>query len=422
MRVVLVCDFYPPAPGGLEAHVRRLGQALVRAGHQVAVVAGAEDAAAVDDGGVAVHRVATSLRRLPAAYQRADRAFHPPWPDRAFRRGLGRVLDDFQPDVVHAHGWCEFSVGAACRGRWPVVVTLHDYGLRCPKKNLLRGGQECAAGRGLRCVRCPGDEQGTAKRTVLSAALGRSVPRLGTRVARFIAVSGHVAQRYLETGADPARVVVIPNFLDVPAADFDPPTGSEVLYVGPADRHKGLAVLLGARRQVPAELARFVIVGAAAGGAGDGGSADGGRAGGAGDWRSAGGGCADGAGVEFTGRLTGEALWERFRAAALVVVPSIWPEPCPTVALEALAWGRPVVASRTGGLPDLVAHGSAGILVPPGDPGALAEAITGLLTDRGRLASMARTAHDNARAFETGVVVARIEAVYREVHGEWTDR
>jgi glycosyltransferase involved in cell wall biosynthesis len=120
--------------------------------------------------------------------------------------------------------------------------------------------------------------------------------------------------------------------------------------------------------------------------------------------------------------LTGEPLWQRFRAAAMVVVPSIWPEPCPTVALEALAFGRPVVASRIGGLPDLVADGNTGLLVPPGDPGALAGAITTLLSDRSRLKAMAAAAYASAALFATKAVVSRIEAVYADAAAGWCPR
>jgi glycosyltransferase involved in cell wall biosynthesis len=391
VRILLVADFYPPAPGGLEAHVRRLGQALRHAGHDVAVLAGGRAGPPVDDAGVPVYSAGTDLGRLPLVHRKTGRAFHPPWPDRSFVRDLDRVLDRFRPDVVHAHGWCQFSAAAASRGRGPVVVTLHDHGLCCPKKNLLRGAQECGSGRGLRCATCPGAEQGTAKRTVLAAALAATTPRLPARVTRFVAVSAHVARRARAVLPPSARIEVVPNFLDLPDAAFQEPTGSQVLYVGPADRHKGLPVLLDAWRRLPPDTGRLVVVGAP-------GSAP---------------------GVEFTGRLTGDDLWRRFQQAAFVVVPSIWPEPCPTVVLEAMAWGRPVLASRIGGLPDLVEHDHGGHLVPPGDPAALATAIAGLLADPARRATMAKAAWQRARSFDTTVVVPRLEAVYVQARAEW---
>jgi glycosyltransferase involved in cell wall biosynthesis len=251
----------------------------------------------------------------------------------------------------------------------------------------------------MRCVTCPGGEQGAAKRAILSTALGRTVPRLDGRVAMFLAVSEHVAARHRETRLQ-ASVEVIPNFLDLPAGEFQAPAGSGVLYVGPADRHKGLSVLLAARARLPAALAPLVVVGAGAGTAAGTGTA----------------------GVEFAGRLTGDALWQRYQAAAIVVVPSIWPEPCPTVVLEALASGRPVVGSRTGGIPDLVEHGRTGLLVPPDDPVALAAAIAELLGDRDRLRAMARAAWQSARSFDTTAVVARIESTYGKVLAEWSPR
>jgi glycosyltransferase involved in cell wall biosynthesis len=393
LRVLLVADFYPPEPGGLEAHARRLARALITRGHDVAVatVAGGAGLPAMDDG-VRVARWPTSVGRLKPLYRDRSRPFHPPWPDPAFTRRLGRLAAAFRPDVVHAHGWCAFSALAACRPGAPLVVTLHDYGLRCPKKTLLRGGRECATGRGTACLTCPGDEQGPARRAALAVALAATAGRLDRGVARYLAVSEHVAARHVEGGLDPARVRVVPNFLDMPASAEPPAAGdgppAGVLYVGPAAAHKGRAVLLQAHRRLPAGLARLVV-------AGDGGP--------------------DTPGVEYAGRLDGDALWARYRAAAVVVVPSVWPEPCPTVALEAMGWGRPLVASRTGGLLDLVADGDSGVLVPPGDPAALAAALRALLEDGGRRRAMGTAALARAQAFSTDAVVPRIEATYREV-------
>jgi glycosyltransferase involved in cell wall biosynthesis len=396
VRVLQVADFYPPAPGGLEAHVRRLAHALTARGHAVEVVAGAHAPHAPpvrheDDGGVPVHRVAGRLGRLPGLHRQAGHAFHPPWPDDPVRYAIARVLARFDPDVIHAHGWSAFSAAAAAGDR-PVVVTLHDYGLRCPKKTLLRGDHECATGRGLRCATCPGAEQATAKRIGLAAALVPAAPWLRHRVTRVIAVSSHVAERHRDEW--PA-IDVIPNFLDPPPVRFRayaPPAGTGILFVGPADRHKGLPVLLRAMRHLPPST-RLTVAGAL----------------GDGDER-----------VEFAGRLTGERLWRRYLEAALVVAPATWPDPCPTVVLEAMAMGRPVVGSAIGGLPDLVVPGVTGLLVPPDDDWELATALERLLVDERRLQAMAAAAHARAAAFSTEAVVPRIEAVYAGQPVEFT--
>jgi glycosyltransferase involved in cell wall biosynthesis len=61
-----------------------------------------------------------------------------------------------------------------------------------------------------------------------------------------------------------------------------------------------------------------------------------------------------------------------------LVLPSVWWENSPVTALEALAAGLPVIASATGGVPEIVTHGVTGWLVPPGEPGPLRDALAGL--------------------------------------------
>ncbi len=97
------------------------------------------------------------------------------------------------------------------------------------------------------------------------------------------------------------------------------------------------------------------------------------------------------------------------------VVPSVWPEPFGLVALEAMAAGRPVIASAVGGLADLVVDGVTGILVPPGDAGALRSAMQLILDDpflRGRMGAEGRR---RAEAYTANVFVERWERVFREV-------
>jgi glycosyltransferase involved in cell wall biosynthesis len=100
-------------------------------------------------------------------------------------------------------------------------------------------------------------------------------------------------------------------------------------------------------------------------------------------------------------------------AMDLVVVPSIW-EPFGLVAAEAMAMGKPVVASGVGGLAEVVAHGETGILVPPKDPEALAEAVDRLLSDRQLRERMGRAGRLRAeRMFAREAMVASVGALYQ---------
>jgi len=94
--------------------------------------------------------------------------------------------------------------------------------------------------------------------------------------------------------------------------------------------------------------------------------------------------------------LTGNRLRESYERAAVVVVPSLWPEVFGQVAIEAMGTARPVVASRVGGIPEIVADGHTGHLVSPGDEAGLAAAILDLLIDKAKAAAFG-AAEDSVR-------------------------
>lgn len=106
---------------------------------------------------------------------------------------------------------------------------------------------------------------------------------------------------------------------------------------------------------------------------------------------------------------------EALRRSSLALIPSVCPDSCPTVAMEAMAAGCPVIASRVGGLPDLVDDGVTGILVPPSDSLALREAIQLLLNDVEMQQRMSAKARQKVTEFMAEKVVPRIERVYGQL-------
>ncbi len=100
-------------------------------------------------------------------------------------------------------------------------------------------------------------------------------------------------------------------------------------------------------------------------------------------------------------------------AADIVTLASRVPEGMPNVLLEAMAAGRPVVATRTGGIPEVVADGETGILVPPGDPGALRRAFERLAADRELRERMGRAGRERAaREFSVERMVNSFQTLY----------
>jgi glycosyltransferase involved in cell wall biosynthesis len=395
LRVLQVADLYPPEfRGGLEMHVERLVRHLIAAGHDVAVVTGARESELRRDGDVAVYESRISLAALPGrAYLPGNPPYHPPWPDPLFSTTLRAAIQEFAPDVIHAHGWSAFSAAALPSSiRVPVVATLHDFGLVCPKKSLLRHGGVCRFGLGTRCVTCDSHDQSALKRTSLAIGLALNRLWLRRRVARFIAVSEYVRDAHVRNGLGRDGVSVIPNFIDLPAHSHSSksPAAKCVLYAGPSDYHKGRQVLLDAYRRIRDPAFALLLAGA---------SID---------------SSVLSDGVVGLGWLGGDALAETYRRADVAVVPSIWPDPCPTVALDALAHGCPLIASSVGGLTELVGETGCGVLVPPSDSEALAHALETLLSDEKRIQAMSRVARARAVDYSAATVVPRISAEYQK--------
>ena len=118
--------------------------------------------------------------------------------------------------------------------------------------------------------------------------------------------------------------------------------------------------------------------------------------------------------VTITGWQTASTLAAVFARSDVALVPSLWPEAFGLAALEALAAGCPVVASGAGGLVDLVQHERTGLLVPPGDPAALADAVNRLLADRPLRTRLGDAGRLLGRQFTMRAHAEAVEAVYRE--------
>jgi glycosyltransferase involved in cell wall biosynthesis len=109
------------------------------------------------------------------------------------------------------------------------------------------------------------------------------------------------------------------------------------------------------------------------------------------------------------------AVREAMYRSVFTLIPSICRESCPTVAMEAMAMGRPIIASRIGGLTDLVDEGVTGFLVPPGDSNALRQSIELLLANPNLREQMGRAGKNKVVKFQASTVVPRIEDVYNDL-------
>jgi glycosyltransferase involved in cell wall biosynthesis len=398
----MLSQFYPPLIGGEERHVRDLSIALAARGHEVAVATlsqrGLPDQEV--DGGVQVHRIRGTAQRAAWLFADSDRRHVPPFPDPELSWALQRLVRRLRPEIVHAHNWLvhpflPLKTWSGAR----LVLTLHDCSLSCPKKNFMYSSAPCSGPAVAKCLMCATRHYGPAKAvpTVLATwAMGRAEHAM---VDMFLPVSRAVAIAN-ELAGTRAPFQVIPNFVpdDVGARDGASedyldhlPREDYLLFVG-AGRFKGADVLLRAYAGLR-DAPPLVIIGAK-------GSAS----------------PTDvPAGVTVLPSWPQAAVMSAWRRSILGVFPSVCVDACPTVVMEAMAMSRPIVASRIGGIPDLVVDGETGLLVPPGDAVALRHAIRRLLGDPELRERMATAAKRRLVEFQASTVVPRVERVYREL-------
>lgn len=406
MRILLLAQWYEPVIGGEEIHVRSLAHGLAARGHDVTVAAMShpDRSERYLDGHVSVQRIPATVQRIPGLFSDLARQSAPPLPDPAIARWLKRILKTELPDVVHAHNWLIYSYLPVRDPSIPLVLTLHDFGLVCAKKVLRYDDSECTGPRPVKCLRCTTRHYGIAKGPLTLGGLWMMQPALRRSVDCFIAVSEAVAQknRLREIGVPH---VVIPNFLaddygesngqSIPAITL--PSAPYVLFVGGLAQIKGLEPLIAAYSRLNERRRPSLLL------------------------------------VGYTGREELEVLRdlppgvtlmtdqprevvaEAFKGSLFAVVPSIWSEPFGLVVLESMAYGRPVIASRVGGLPEVVRDGENGLLVEPNNPEALLAAMTRLIHDPGLRTRLGDAAFRDAERFRASKVIPEVEALYEEL-------
>ena len=361
MRIAQVCPYAWDAPGGVQVHVGELAEHLRTAGHEVRVLAPAlrRDR---------VRGITVTGRAVRFRYQGTVAPIAP----LAWAR-VRTILGGWRPDVVHAHEPLtpSASMAAAMVSRAPVVATFHAH--------VERSGLFDAAAPVLRPV----------------------WRRLRARIAVSEAARRFVSDRL----GDGVRV--IPNGLDVdrfasaaPAEDLPP--GRRILWVGRLDPQKGFPVAVRAFARLAEGLPDlwFVVAGE-------------------GRDRST---LAElplrlRERVVLIGNVDRDRLPRYHAASDAFVSPALGQESFGIVLVEAMAAGLPVVATAIPGYREVIDDGVEGLLVPPGDPEALASALRRLLDDPKTAKSFGEAGRARARRYSWDVVGREIEAVYDEVLG-----
>lgn len=404
MRILTLAEFYPPVIGGLEKHAQRLTHELRRCGHEVevATLSSPGDPDASWDDGIRVNHIDGWRRVLSRFYEDGGRGFHPTMPDPGVRRRLDGIIDRFRPDVVHVHGWIVYSALTRRRSdEHAVVVTMHDFGLPCPKRNYLHNETELCNGPGLaKCYRCALPHYGLVKGLGLTTGM-KVNSRLNARADRFVGVSSAVRNAVVDSGVNRGvPVEIVPNFFDpagaiaavgAPRPDCVPSSGDYVLFVGALNEFKGVHLLCDIWRERRPN-APLVLLGNPRADTPDPESLP--------------------DGVTMVQNVPHPDVMAAFANCTLAVSPSLGPDACPTTALEAMALGKPVIGTNIGGIPDLVLNGKTGTIVEPRDKSGLADAIDELLASPALAGQFGAAGRDHSTGFTVEAVAQRLNGTY----------
>lgn len=406
MRILQIAQWYPPVIGGIERHVRSLSTTLVSRGHHVAVVALLQSGLPEyeEREGVRIYRVKGTVQRFSGLFLYEHRKSAAPIPDPEIVAALNRIIRRERPDIVHGHNWLVHSFLPLKRlADAPLIVTLHDFSLICARWDFMQLGQMNCTGPGIaKCLRCAARYYGAGKAvaTVAGTLFMGELERAS--VDRFIAVSKSVADGN-GLGSRRLPFSVIPNFVPDEVADGSTavldvlglPDEPFVLYVGALTRNKGVPILFDAYSRMRPRP-RLVLIGYP--------------------------GAETAAllrnlpeGAIFLESQPYPAVLTAWRRSLLGVVPSVSRDACPTVVMEAMGAGAPIVASRIGGIPDLIDDGVSGLLVEPGSTDDLQNAITRIINDPDLADRLRDGGREAVSSFAASAVVPRIERLYEEL-------
>lgn len=287
----------------------------------------------------------------------AARAF---WSRDAARR-LGWMLDDYDFDIVHLHN-IRYQISPSIlpvlkRAGLPVVQTLHDYSMLCPRGTLYTENNGiCEKCRLFKYYHAPLTRciKGSATRSLFAAtelAIHRSSHVFDRNIDLYISPSRFNRDKHIDYGFSPERISLLYNAVDV--SNFDDVFGLKELdyavYVGALRRLKGVHTLLDAAARLPQLRLLFI-------GEGE-------------EYAPLQQAIIDRnlTNVSLTGHMSGPAFRRMVAQARFTVIPSELYENCPMVALEAFAMGKPVIGARIGGIPELVEDHVTGLLFEPGN-------------------------------------------------------
>lgn len=383
MKIIVIHNEYGTFSGE-EAGVQRQVELVANMGHHVS-------------------RFSRSSAEIPQMRFGRVRAFCSGIYSFSSKKVMRELLREHKPDIVHIHNLFPLispSILSVCSAMGvPVVMSVHNYRLVCPNglhmsKRRYEICEKCCGGREYWCIlkNCEGS---------LPKSLGYAIRNYVARKARLYL--GNVSmyaylihfqkRRLIAEGYPEDRMAFVPNMAQRINLPGEPSLGEYAGFVGRLGPEKGVAVLLQAAKSL--SNVRFAV---------------------AGDYSAMRDMVSKAtANIALQGRILNESISSFYQAARLIVLPSTCFEGFPLVLIEAMLHAKPVIASRIGGLPEIVDDGITGLLFEPGNAEDLAEKIQ-YLWDRPDLCrQMGQAGREKAlREYSPEKHYDRLMAVYKK--------
>jgi glycosyltransferase involved in cell wall biosynthesis len=387
MKICIVSQEFPAETGhgGIGVYAHNLSRALKRCGHDVAVISATYDNREKweDVDGVRVLRLPLSAPKIITQRTVNDLITY----SKKVRGAVMGLFGGKGPDIVEFPEFGAEGHAFLCNGGSPVpsVVRLHT-----PLYHVFKY-----------------DERAWTPRTLAMSELEKDVIRKAPFLSSPSCSLARIVAGDLGLSAENIRILPYP----VDCEKFSP-GGTEdemtVLRVGRLQRFKGTHVLIQAVPEILRMFprARFVFAGRDTLSGPNGASYK--------EWMLGGLDREYWSNLEFLDSVAFDEMPALYRRCAMSAAPSLY-DNFPNVCLEAMACGKPLVASAVGGIPEMVKDGETGLLVPPSDPSALAGAICRLLGDERLRARLGASARKSMLAdYEPSVIARRMVELYRE--------
>ena len=404
MRILQVNKFHYPR-GGADKYFLELSEALAKAGHEVAVFSMKHPKnQPTPYAKYFVSRLSFNEGNLIDKLKTPGRVIYSLEAKRKFKK----LVTDFKPDLIHIHNiYHQLSpsiLDVAKKFKIPVLMHLHDYKLICPNYQLFTNGQICEAckpNKYCACLKKQCFKNSFSKSALVTLEMfihHRILKIYAKNIQTLIAPSAFMKEKIMEFNwpENKIKVIVNPFSASLQASEAElnnPERENYLLFFGRLSKEKGLLTLIEAATKTQSHL-KFA---------------------GSGEEQETLMAAAKKQNVkaEFLGFKSGEELKQIILKAQAVVIPSIWYENMPLSLLEALNLGKPVLASRIGGLPEIIQEGKNGYLFNPGEATDLAEKINLLKeNDLNKIAQFARQSVQNLSPENN---LQQVMAVYEEV-------